>query len=249
MNIGIIQARMGSVRFPGKVLMKVNGVPLLKIMLQRVNLSKRVNKFVVATTTLKTDDPIVELCESINIEVYRGSETDVLSRYYECATKYNADTIVRLTADCPLVDPVVIDEVIAIFENQNADYAANTVPPESSTFPDGSDVEVFSYNALHLANLKAWDSSEREHVTFYFWRKSNNEFKTVQLQNSYDWSKYRITVDYPEDLEVIKIINTELCKENANPTLAEIINFLEVRPKLRSLNQKYYFGQGWDEKK
>lgn len=247
MIVGIIQARMGSKRLPGKVLKQINGVPLLKIMLERVALSKKVQRFVVATTTLSADDPIVELCNTVGVDVYRGSETDLLSRYYECAKKYNADVVVRLTADCPLVDPRVIDNVIAIFEAEAVDYASNTVPPETSSFPDGSDVEVFSFDALDIANSKADNPADREHVTFYFWREPFRGFKVVQLRNSIDWSKYRITVDYPEDLEVIKIISSELCADGAVPTLAEIINFIEERPHISKLNRKYYFGQGWNE--
>lgn len=245
MIIAIIQARMGSTRLPGKVLKEVDGVPLLKIMVQRVMAAKRLDKVAIATSTLPADDPIEELCASEKYECFRGSETDVLSRYYGCASKYNASIVVRLTADCPLIDPEVIDSVIDLYKTSGADFAANTVPPQFSTFPDGSDVEIFSYQALERAHKEATDASDREHVTFYFWRDPTRGFKTAQLKNNEDWSKYRLTVDYPEDFEVIKTIVSDLFKRRVRPSLHEIIDFVKTRPSLSELNSKYYFGQGW----
>lgn len=247
MVVAIIQARMGSTRLPGKVLEEVYGVPLLKIMLQRVALSKKLNQVVVATSTLESDDPIVEFCYDEGIEVFRGSEENVLSRYYECATQFGATVIVRLTADCPLIDPGVIDETVTLFESSGVDFAANTVPPENSTFPDGSDVEVFSYPALTRAFKEVEKSFDKEHVTFYFWKYPGRNFKTKQLQNSENWSKYRLTVDYPEDLEVVKQISAKFSNGKEIPRLAEIINYLEERPELFALNSKYHSGQEWDK--
>ena len=245
MITAIIQARMGSTRLPGKVLKEVDGVPLLKIMLQRVMAARKLDKVVVATTVLPTDDPIAAFCASENYECFRGSESDVLFRYYECAVKIGAKIIVRLTADCPLIDPKVIDSVVELYEKAGVDYAANTVMPETSTFPDGSDVEVFSYEALDRAQREATAASDREHVTFYFWRDPSRGFKTAQLSNMEDWSKFRLTVDYPEDFEVIKVIVSELLKGGACPSLTEIVEFLKNSPGLTAFNSKYYFGQGW----
>jgi spore coat polysaccharide biosynthesis protein SpsF (cytidylyltransferase family) len=247
MIVAIIQARMGSTRLPGKVLEKVDGVPLLKIMLDRVSLSKRINQVVIATSTLPNDDQIVGFCCDEGVEVFRGSEENVLSRYFECATEYGAKTIVRLTADCPLVDPEVIDDVVELFESSGVDFAANTVPPENSTFPDGSDVEVFSYTALSRAYKEVKNSSDKEHVTFYFWKDPARNFKTKQLQNSENWSKFRLTVDYPEDLEVVKQISGKFCNRKKIPRLAEIINYIEERPEIFALNSKYNFGEGWNK--
>jgi len=245
MIVAIIQARMGSTRLPGKVLKEVGGVPLLKIMLQRVIAARKLDKVVIATSVLPTDDPISDFCASEGYECFRGSESDVLSRYHECATKIGAKVIVRLTADCPLVDPKVIDSVVELYKKTGADYAANTVPPETNTFPDGSDVEVFSYEALDRAQREATDASDREHVTFHFWRDPARGFKTAQLSNTEDWSKYRLTVDYPEDFDVIKVIVSDLFNDGACPSLTDITEFLKSRPELTSLNGKYYFGQGW----
>jgi spore coat polysaccharide biosynthesis protein SpsF len=245
MIAAIIQARMGSTRLQGKVLMCVNGVPLLGIMLRRVALSRRIDRIVVATSENELDDPIVQFCHDRNVEVYRGSESDVLSRYYECATSIQADTIVRLTADCPFIDPTIIDSVIMMFEERDLDYAANTVPPETSTFPSGSDVEVFKYECLQRAHTEVTDQLYREHVTFYFWRDPVDSIKTGQFKSLHNWSKYRLSVDYGEDLEVVRQIGSALFTDSQEPSLGQIIDFLEQNPKVFRLNSSYYFGQGW----
>ena len=184
MVIAIIQARMGSTRLPGKVLKRIDGRPMLSYLLDRVLKSTKIDKVIIATSILAIDDPIEDHCKEYGVDCFRGSENDVLSRYYECAKKYNADVIVRLTADCPLADPNVIDDVIKIFECNNVDYCANTVPV--STFPDGTDVEVFSMNALEKAFNEVKDPHFREHVTFQFWQTDNyksNQFVGMIIQN------------------------------------------------------------------
>lgn len=236
---------MGSTRLPGKVLMDVGGKPMLRLMLDRVALAKRVDRVVVATSLLPSDEPIVEFCLQEGVEVFRGSEDDVLSRYFECATKIGATTVVRLTSDCPLIDPAIIDEVVALFEKEKVEYAANTVPPATSTFPSGSDVEVFTYDALARANRDVVDPQYREHVTFYFWRDSGSGVKTAQLRGKKDLSKFHLSVDYPADIEVTRKIISHLFPVNANPKLADIADFLEQRPDIYELNSMYYFGQGW----
>ena len=160
------------------------------------------------------DDEIARSCSSKDIPCFGGSENEVLSRYYETAKAYCVDTVVRLTADCPLVDPAVIDRSIELFENDSLDYVANTVPPETSQFPNGSDVEIFSLQALERANREVTSESDREHVTFYFWKsKQKNSFSSGQLDNDQDWSKYRFTVDYPEDYDVVTRIVESLNKK------------------------------------
>jgi len=242
----IIQARMGSTRLPGKVLMEMDGVPLLEIMLSRVAKSELLDKVIIVTSTFPENDPIEEFCQKNGYECFRGSEDDVLSRYYECAIIYNPNVIVRLTADCPLIDPVIIDKVIDYYFSKNVDYAANTVPPETSTFPDGSDVEVFSFKALERAHGEAGDPIDREHVTFPFW-KYNHGFSTAQLTQEKDWSNYRITVDYPEDFEVIGFLINKLKKQNRFGYIPEIIELLENNPTIKTINGKYHFGIGWDK--
>jgi len=244
MIAAIIQARMGSTRLPGKVLKEVNGKPLLMYQIERVKTSKLLDKVIVATSTLSKDDLISDFCKRNNIDCFRGSENDVLSRYYECAKEFQADIIVRLTADCPLSDPVVIDDVISLFQKEKADYAANTAPPETARFPDGSDVEVFSMDALERAFIECQDPHDREHVTFYFWRYDNN-FKTVQMMQDIDWSRYRFTVDYPEDFEVVEYIFQELERRGSFGHLQEIIDIIDANPDIKTKNAVRHFGEGW----
>ena len=248
MIAAIIQARMGSTRLPGKVLMDLNGIPMLQYQVDRVVKSKLIEQVVVATSTLPQDDEIATFCKKNNIAFFRGSENDVLSRYYEASVEYKADIIVRLTADCPLIDPAVIDMTIGLFTKNSLDYSVNTVPPATSCFPDGSDVEVFSIQALERANQEATSKEDREHVTFYFWKSEEKDtFKIAQLGNHENWSKYRFTVDYPEDYEVVLKIDQELKKRNQFGTLEEIINILKEHPEIVDLNSKYYFGIGWNK--
>lgn len=246
MIAGIIQARMGSTRLPGKVLKEVDGKPLLKYQVERVSKSTLIDKVIVATSSLDQDKAIVNFCEQNHIEVFKGSENDVLGRYYLCAKQYNADTIVRLTADCPLSDPVVIDEVITLFKEQGVDYAANTAPPETRTYPDGSDVEVFSFSALEKAYNTTVSPRDREHVTFFFW-EGDSGFKTAQLMRENNWAGYRFTVDYPEDFEVVEFLIMELKKRNRFGHLQEIIKILDSTPKIKAKNSQYRFGAGWNK--
>lgn len=244
MIAAIIQARMGSTRLPGKVLKDVNGKPLLMYQVERVRASKLLDKVIVATSTLSKDDLISDFCKRNNIDCFRGSENDVLSRYYECAKEFQADIVVRLTADCPLSDPIVIDDVISLFQKEKADYAANTAPPKTTRFPDGSDVEVFSMQVLERAFIECKDIHDREHVTFYFWRYGNN-FKTVQLTQNVDWSGYRFTVDYPEDFEVVEYVFQELEKRGSFGHLPEIIDIIDAAPEIKAKNAMHHFREGW----
>lgn len=241
----IIQARMGSSRLPGKVLKKIKGIPSLQFQIDRIRQSVLPDKIIVATSTQACDDDIDDLCKELNISCFRGSEDDVLSRYYECAKAFNLKTIIRLTADCPLIDPKIIDETTKAFNEHFVDYCANTVPPETSTWPDGSDVEVFSFNALEKAFHEAAKENEREHVTFFFWNNENSNFKTMQTINHEDWSDYRFTVDYPEDYEAISIIVSKL-KSN-NFSLEDVINVIKISPEIGKLNSKFSFGEGWNQ--
>lgn len=248
MIVAIIQARIGSKRLPGKALKEVDGVPLLKYQIERVKKSRLLDRIVVATTRSDKDDVIDEFCRANHVECFRGPENDVLDRYFQCAKEYNADTIVRLTSDCPLSDPDIIDAVIAYFQKESADFAANTVPLETATFPDGSDVEVFSMAALERAHREAKDDSDREHVTFYFW-KNNHGFKNVQLRKKEDWSHYRFTVDYAEDFEVVVFIMRELKKRNLFGHLDELIRIIDSNPQIKAKNARYYSGIGWESDK
>jgi len=241
--IAIIQARMGSTRLPGKVLMEINDRALLAYQLDRISKSKKLDRVVVATSILEKDDAIEAFCKDYGIDCYRGSENDVMSRYYECCKQYNPDTVVRMTADCPLIDPEIIDAVVQKFEDDNVDYCGNTVPPKSSKFPDGSDVEVFSMKALEKAYSEIKDPHLREHVTFQFWQ--DPKYKSSQLIQNKDWSSYRITVDYPEDFKVVKYIFRELKRQNIFGYIDEIIDIVNSNENIKNKNSQYYFGQGW----
>lgn len=245
--IGIImQARMGAKRLPGKVLKEVDGIPLLQFEYERVKKSKMAQVVVVATTDRQEDQVIEDFCQKFDIPVFRGSENDVLSRYYECAKKFNLTTIVRVTGDCPLIDPDIIDKTIDFFFQSRGDFTGNTIPPESSRFPDGSDVEVFSMKSLERAYQECTNAHFREHVTFYFW-KENNNFKVTQYTQDKNYSKYRLTIDYPEDLEVISFLIRQLKSEGKFGHLDEVIEILERNKEIKDKNSMYYFGIGWKQ--
>lgn len=244
----IIQARMGSTRLPGKVLMKIaDDVSILEYMVQRVENSSSIDKVVVATTSDPKDDPIYDLCIKKNINCFRGSENDVLKRYYNCAEKNKIDTVVRLTADCPLVDPLIIDQCVNTFFDEKFDYFSNTCPAEESKYPDGSDVEVFSYAALKNANENAFKKEDREHVTFYFWKNNSSMFKCGILKGEHDYSNYRYTVDYPEDFDVVSFIAEKIKEKNIPGSVFDIVKILDQNKNIKNLNSEYYAGIGWEK--
>lgn len=244
MIAAIIQARMGSSRLPNKVLMDIHGKPSLKFMIERVAKSKYVEKIIIATTTDERDKVIVDFCIKNNFLFYCGSENDVLDRYYQASKSNDIKTIVRLTSDCPLIDPDQIDKTIDLYFDKAVNYAANAVPPEVKKYPDGSDVEVFSFKDLTRAWIETKDIKDREHVTFYFWKRNKN-FTTAMLDNKYDWGKYRITVDYKEDIDLVREIVRKLKDQNKFGTTKEIIEILESNPDLLKLNSMHSWGSNW----
>ena len=235
----IIQARMTSTRLPGKVLMEVMGRPLLSYQIERLRFSKRIDVIIIATTTNKEDDPIVELTREEGLKVFRGSEDDVLDRYYQAAKKYNVKHIMRLTADCPLIQPGICDRIASMYFQMGCDYL-RTGP----TFAEGLDCEIFSFSALEKAWKNAQLQSEREHVTLYF---SNHpelfEIKTVE--NETDDSRYRITVDEEEDYLVVKAIIENLYSGNEEYiNIEEIKTFLESNPQIYAINKHVTRNEG-----
>jgi len=239
----IIQARTGSTRLKAKVLRPVLGKPLLQHMIERLSYSKYANDIVIATTKNKADDAIVKLSKDLRLPVYRGDEHDVLDRYYRAAKKYKADIIVRLTSDCPLIDPRVTDRVIKYYlENVDKyDFVSNMHPP---TFPDGLDTEVFPFSTLE----KAWRESkklyEREHVTPYIW-DNPDIFRIGNVYN--DKNLYyveRWTLDYEEDYLFIKEIFEHLYSKDKVFYMEDIHRLLSEKPELININKKY-IGTSW----
>lgn len=200
--VAIIQARMTSTRLPGKVLADIAGRPMLAHVVGRARRAKRIAETVVATTDKPTDDPVAALCRREGVPVFRGSEHDVLDRYHGAAKAHHAEVVVRLTADCPLLDPEVIDEVVGAFRLDEHDYVSNIEP---ATFPDGLDTEVFSFAALDRAWREAALTSEREHVTPYI-RKHPELFRHGAVRNDRDLSHLRWTVDEPQDLAFARVV-------------------------------------------
>lgn len=247
MTAAIIQARMGATRLPGKVLMGYKEKSFLEIMVERVSRAASIDRIIVATSKDPKDDIISEFCRKKGVFCYRGSEDDVLGRYYHCALETQAETIVRLTADCPLIDPVIIDKTIALFFSGNIDYASVNTPPGARKYPDGMDVEVFSFPALELAHKTVSNPLSREHVTFQFWKEDRYHIK--QLSGEKNYSDYRITLDYPEDVLVIRFILEELERLKKFGYLKDIITILDKNPKIRNLNAKHFFGEGWKQVK
>lgn len=236
----IIQARMGSARLPGKVLLEVEGKPLICYLLERVAAAKSIGKVIVATSTEPMDDPIAKLCKEKNVACYRGNHEDVLDRYYQAARQFKLERIVRLTADCPLIDPKIIDSLVSVYIKGDYDYVANTTPPKW-TFPIGMDVEVFSFNALERAWHDEKDPDQREHVTFHLW-KNPNKFSLFRVDLEVDLSKYRLAVDYPNDFEIVKLILKNLYHENPLFTMEDIIEFLKSDPKISKMNTDLKWG-------
>ena len=203
----IIQARLGSTRLPGKVLADICGQPMLARVVERVRLARTAQQVVVATTSAAHDDELARFCAAHGIECFRGDENDVLDRYFQAAKKFEATTVVRITADCPLIDPQVIDRVTEIFQQGGVDYASNTL---ETTYPDGLDTEVFSFAALEQAWREATKTSEREHVTPYLRNSGKFRVRNVANDLGVSFAAHRWTVDEPADLEFVRAIYRNL---------------------------------------
>lgn len=229
----IIQARMGSSRLPGKILMEISGKPMLQHIVERVKTCKNVDEIVVATSISKDDNKAEELCNKNSYQCFRGSEMDVLDRYYQAALKFGADIIIRVTGDCPLVEPVQIDLMLELQERTKSDYVHNI----DVGLPLGIGAEIFTFSSLK----KSWENGRqphhREHVDEYI-LENLQEFKTERLQAK-EWMKktYRLTVDTDEDLKLIRIIYEKLYK-GIPIELKDVIKLLDNNPKLLDINKR-----------
>ena len=234
MNIvAIIQARMGSSRLPGKVSMDLGGETVLGRVVRRLQRSRHISKIVVATTTVPADEVIVAECDRLEVLCFRGSEHDVLDRYYQAARANAADAVVRITSDCPLIDPELVDETVEVFGDKHADYASNVFP---RTYPRGLDTEVFSFDALDRAWREAREAHQREHVTPYLYEHPQI-FKLASLSGAADYSRYRWTLDTREDLELLRAIYSRFDGRDDFSWL-EVLRLMEREPELAELNSQ-----------
>lgn len=241
--IAIIQARTGARRLPNKILLRLEGKTVLEHVIDRVRRSRLVDEIIVATTVLENDLNIVKLCSSKTIRVYCGAEDDVLDRYYQAARLLRAHHIVRITADCPLIDYKIIDQVISLHLERKSDYTANTI---KETFPDGEDVEIFKFKTLNKAWQNARISSEREHVSAYI-RKHPKLFKLANLASKENFSSYRWTLDEKEDYEFIKLIYKKLYRKNRFFGMYEICKLLKQHPEYAMINNRFKRNEGYSK--
>jgi spore coat polysaccharide biosynthesis protein SpsF len=230
--VAIIQARMGSTRLPGKVLLDLGGNNVLARVVRRVRRSRLINDVVIATTHDSRDDVIVAECRRLAVECFRGEELNVLDRYYRAALTAEAGAVVRITSDCPLIEPEVSDKVIQAFLDQTPDYASNTL---TRTYPRGLDTEIMTFDAL----LRAWEKAQRDyqrvHVTPYLY-ENPDQFKVVQVTAENDFSEHRWTLDTPEDLAFLRTVYSRMGNGD-DLYWRDLLSLLEREPELVEMNR------------
>jgi len=227
----IIQARMGSTRLPGKVMMKLNGLSLLQCLFEQIGYSQQLDSKILATTVNSEDDVIEDFANVNSIQVFRGNSLDVLDRYYQCAKHFSIEHIVRITSDCPLIDPLIVDRTIHFYKNNKYDYVNNF---HKKTFPSGTEVEVFSFDTLEKTWKNATKLSEREHVTPYVY---NNPaiFSIGYIEHSKNISDLHWAVDRIQDLDMVRAIYHKI---NKKPILLEdILRVIEEEPSILEINK------------
>lgn len=238
-TVALIQARTSSSRLPGKVLRNIAGVPMLLRVVERARQARTIDTVAVITSTNTSDDTIVQRCKQNDILCFRGNHDDVLDRYYQAALHFNADVVVRLTADCPLLDPEIIDKVVGTFQRNSFDHVSNTLEP---TYPDGLDTEVFSFSTLEKAWREATLKSEREHVTAYIY-KHPERFRLCAVKHEENLSTHRWTVDKSEDLEFVRAVYDHF--EGKSFGMGEILVFLKENPEIAELNAGQIRNEGY----
>ncbi len=235
----IVQARMTSSRLPGKVMMEIQGRPVIDYLFERLSFCRKLQTVVLATTTNREDDPVIEYSQQKGIPFFRGSEHDVLDRYYQAALRFGITHIMRITGDCPLLDPDICDRLIEAYLNEQVDYIVT-----AQTYAEGLDCEVFSFEALETAWKDAKLQTEREYVTQYFHNHSDH-FKMSILPSEKDDSKYRFTVDEKEDFVVVKAILEGLSRQGKDFFTSEDIKiFLDTHPDIYQLNAHIIRNEG-----
>jgi spore coat polysaccharide biosynthesis protein SpsF len=240
-TLAILQARMSSTRLPGKVLLRVCGKPLLAHQIERVRRAKRIDELVVATSADSSDDPLQALCESIGVRCHRGSLDDVLDRFIGAAKDFEPGYVVRLTGDCPLADPQVIDKVIAAAQEPGVDYASNALHP---TYPDGLDVECMRYEVLHQAAREARKPSEREHVTPFI-HTQPQRFALRDVKNDVDLSHLRWTVDEPADFVFVSQVFDWMYPTKPAFDMNDVLDFERSHPEIARINRKIERNAGY----
>ncbi len=240
MILAVLQARVSSTRLPGKVLADILGSPMILRQVERVMRAKNIDQLVVATSDRMDDDALADLCKAHGVEVFRGDLDDVLRRFGDCAADYGASHVVRLTGDCPLTDPEIIDRLISLHLAGNYDYCSSAVPP---TFPDGLDAEIMTATALSAAVNEATLPSEREHVTPFIISRPER-FRLGSLRNEEDLSVLRWTVDEKEDLEFVRQVYGHLYERNPAFTMQDVLDLLEREPALATVNKHIARNEG-----
>lgn len=232
----IIQARMGSTRLPGKSLMDLAGKPVIHHLVDRARAARSIDRVVVATTTAASDDPLAAFLAGLGVDVFRGSETDVLDRYAGAARRFGGDLVVRLTGDDPLKDPAVIDQVVGrlLAEPARWDYVSNTIRP---TFPEGQDTEAFPAARLFEAAAEAADPYEREHVTPFFYRHPER-FRVLNVTHEPDLSFHRWTLDTEADLAFFRTVLAELDGADRMVAMPEVLALIARRPDIAEINRQ-----------
>ncbi len=238
MLAAVIQARMGSSRFPGKTLADIEGRPMLERFIDRVRGSRAIQEVVIATTVESQDDAIERFAKEKGLRCYRGSETDVLDRIFQAAAQFKVTEVVRVTPDCPLIDPRVIDRVVDAYRAGRVDYASNT---QGGRFPDGMDVEVFSFEALERSHREARRPSEREHVTLYM--KTSGKFRTASVEAPEDYSGCKWSVDNEQDLEFVRSVYQRIGKSSFS--LEEILALVKASPEWAGSNKGSIVNEGY----
>ncbi len=233
MILGILQARCGSTRLPGKVLKPILGRPMLAHQIERLRRASALEELIVATSSEPADGAVAELCATLGVACFRGSHTDVLDRFYRAAASHAAEHVARFTGDCPLIDPDVVDHVIGVHLEQRNDYTSNAL---ERTYPDGLDVEVFRHSCLEQAWREAQLPSQREHVTPFFYGNPER-FRLGSVRRETDLSGHRWAVDEPADLRLVTAIFEALYPQNAAFSTADVLALLERRPELAELNR------------
>jgi spore coat polysaccharide biosynthesis protein SpsF len=250
-TVAIIQARMGSTRLPGKVLMEIQGLPMIIQMVNRLKSVAEVDDVIIATTNLISDDPISQVAKSNRIPCFRGSEKDVLKRFFLASKNCKAQHIIRITGDCPLVDPQIISQLIEFYKNSSYDFcgvasgAGVANQKRIKRFPDGLDAEIFSFRVLKEAHLNASGNLYREHVTPFIW-KDNKKYKVGSLYSKIDLSRLRLTVDNEEDFLFINWIYDNLYPSNKAFNLRDILQLLEEK-KYKPVNAHLIGMEGYEK--